>query len=62
MQRNKIVPILLAVIAILVAWWLVGLVFAALRILFRVALVLVVAIVVYVAVSSWLNDASNRKG
>lgn len=60
-QRNKILPIVLAVVAILVAWWLVGFLFAALRMLFRVAMVLVVAVVVYVAVSSWLNDAAKRR-
>lgn len=54
MLRNRLISIILMVIAVVIAWWLVQFVFTALWALLRVVLVLIVAVLVYLAASTWL--------
>lgn len=60
-QRNRLVSLILVVIAVIIAWALVQFVFTALWALLRVALVVVVAVAVYVAATSWLDKRSNER-
>lgn len=56
MRRNSLLTILLVVAVIALAWWLVGVVFSAVWFLVRLVVVLVVALVLYLALRSWLNN------
>lgn len=55
MRRNWLPSLILAIIAVVIAWFLVQFLFSAVWFLLRVAVVLVVAIVVYLAVAGWLG-------
>ena len=54
MQRNWLISLLLAIVALVIAWFLVQVLFSAVWFLLRLAVVLVVAVIVYVAVAGWL--------
>lgn len=53
-QRNWLISLLLAIVALVIAWFLVQVLFSAVWFLLRLAVVLVVAVIVYVAVAGWL--------
>ena len=49
------------VIAVIIAWALVQFVFTALWVLLRIVLVVIVAVLVYVAATSWLDKKSRER-
>ncbi len=53
-QRNWLISLLLAIVALVIAWFLVQVLFSAVWFLLRLAVVLVVAVIVYIAVAGWL--------
>lgn len=53
-QRNWLISLLLAIVALVIAWFLVQVLFSAVWFLLRLTVVLVVAVIVYVAVAGWL--------
>ncbi len=55
MRRNGLLTILLVIAAVVLAWWLVGVLFSAVWFLVRLVVVLVVALVLYLALRSWLT-------
>lgn len=59
-QRNRIVSILVAIAAVVLAWFLVQALFTTVWFLLRVVVVLVVAVVVYAAISVWLKRRSDQ--
>jgi len=59
-RRNWIPSLLLAIVAVLLAWWLVGAVFSAAWFLIRLIVVLVVAVMVYLAISAWLGKSDRQ--
>ncbi|WP_413451559.1 hypothetical protein AA0Y32_15530 [Georgenia phoenicis] len=56
MRRNDLLTILLVVAAVVIAWWLVGFLFSAVWFLVRLVVVAGVALVLYLALRSWLNS------
>ncbi|MGC5615994.1 hypothetical protein [Georgenia sp. Z1491] len=52
--RSTLVTVLIVVVFMVAAWWLVGWLFQAVWFLVRLAVVAVVALVLYVLVSRWL--------
>ena len=53
-QRNWLISLLLAIVALVIAWFLVQVLFSAVWFLLRLTVVLVVAVIVYFAATGWL--------
>lgn len=60
-QRNWLISLLLAIVAVVIAWFLVQFLFSAVWFLLRIAVVLVVAIIVYVVAAGWLGKRSRDR-
>lgn len=55
-QRNTVVTVLIVIVAIVIAWWLVGVLLSAVWLLVRLAIVAVVAVLLY----TWIKSALDR--
>lgn len=55
-QRNTVVTVLIVIVAIVIAWWLVGVLLSAVWLLVRLAIVAVVAVLLY----TWIKNALDR--
>lgn len=57
---QKLLTLVLVIVAVVVAWWLVGVLFSAAWFLVRLGVVLVVAAIVYAALRGTLNRKDRR--
>lgn len=55
-QRNTVITVLIVIVAIVIAWWLVGVLLSAVWLLVRLAIVAVVAVLLY----TWIKNALDR--
>lgn len=60
MNKNTVWTVLGVIVAVVIAWWLVNVIFALLFWLFKVAVVAVVAAVVYFALRGFFGRARDK--